>query len=101
MQDHENYSPVSRLIVGYLTDDLSAAERQALEDWVNASDDHLQMMADFTSVCWHAQEALQFQEPDKKISWYLIQEKVARLPDTPPLPDLRDTRWTVKKRRRR
>ena len=92
------YSPISRLIVGYLTDELTAAERLSLEDWINASDDHLQMMADFCSVCWHARQALTFEEPDKIVSWHLIQEKVALLPDAAPLPDLLDTEWTLRRR---
>ena len=98
MKNYENYSSISRLIVGYLTDELTAAELLELERWINASDDHLQMMADFSSVCWHARQALSFEEPDKIVSWHLIQEKVALLPDAPPLPDLRDTEWTVRKR---
>jgi hypothetical protein len=88
MNNCENYLPISRLIVGYLTGKLTAAQREALEHWVNASDDHLRMMADFTSVCWHACQARTFEEPDKRHSWQVIQEKVARLPDSPPLPDL-------------
>lgn len=97
MKDQEHYSHVSRLIVGYLTDDLAPAEWAELEQWVNASDDHLQMMADFSSICWHASQARAFEEPDKKISWHLIQEKVSKLPDIPPLPDLKETEWTVRK----
>lgn len=93
-----SYSRISRLIVGYLTDDLRTAEWQALEDWVNASDDHLVMMADFGSIGWHAQQARSFEEPDKLFSWHLIQEKVARLPGTPPLPDLQEREWTVRQR---
>jgi hypothetical protein len=98
MKKHDNYSHVSCLIVGYLTDELSMTERDELDAWVNASDDHLHMMADFTSVCWHARQASSFEEPDKIISWHQIQEKVACLPGTPPLPDLRETRWTVERR---
>lgn len=98
MKPHECYSPISRLIVRYLTGALSAAELKALEDWVNASDDHLVMMADFGSIGWHAQQARSFEEPDKMISWHLIQEKVARLPGTPPLPDLQEREWMVRRR---
>jgi hypothetical protein len=98
MKKDDNYSHVSCLIVGYLTGELSTTERDELEVWVNASDDHLHMMADFTSVCWHARQALSFEEPDKIVSWHLIQEKVACLPGTPPLPDLREAEWTVGRR---
>lgn len=95
---HEPYSHVSRLIVRYLTGDLNATEAKKLETWINASDDHLHMMAEFSSICWHARQARSFEEPDKRNSWNLIREKVARLPDTPPLPDLRETEWTVTRR---
>lgn len=98
MKNYENYSHVSRLIVGYLIGSIRATELRELEDWVNASDDHLHMMADFGSIGWHARQARSFEEPDKVISWHLIQEKVACLPGTPPLPDLRETKWTVGKR---
>ena len=98
MKPPKQYSHVSRLIVGYLTDKLTTAEWKELEDWVNASDDHLQMMADFSSIGWHAQEARAFGEADKVGSWHLIQEKVARLPEAPPLPDLRETEWTAGRR---
>ncbi|HEV2483284.1 MAG TPA: hypothetical protein VGS79_26645 [Puia sp.] len=98
MKPQERYSYISRLIVRYLTGALSSAELQALEDWVNASDDHLVMMADFGSIGWHAQQARSFEEPDKMISWHLIQEKVARLPGAPPLPDLQEREWTVRRR---
>ena len=57
MKKHDDYLHVSCLIVGYLTGKLNAAELEELENWVNASDDHLHMMADFTSVCWHARQA--------------------------------------------
>lgn len=97
MNNQEHYSQVSRLIVGYLTGELTLAELAELEKWINASNDHLQMMADFCSVCWHARQARAFEEPDKKISWHLIQEKVSKLPDIPPLPDLKETEWTVRK----
>ena len=97
MKPQEHYSLISRLIVSYLTGALSAAKWQVLEDWVNASDDHLLMMADFGSIGWHAQQARSFEEPDKMISWHLIQEKVSRLPGTPPLPDLQEREWTVRR----
>jgi hypothetical protein len=98
MKKHDDYLHVSCLIVGYLTDKLTATEQSELEDWVNASDDHLHMMADFSSIDWHAQQARFFEEPDKIVSWHLIQLKVACLPGTPPLPDLREIRWTVERR---
>ena len=93
MKKHDDYSHVSCLIVAYLTGKLSMTERDELEAWVNASDDHLHMMADFTSVCWHARQARSFEEPDKMVSWHLIQEKVASLPGTLPLPDLHEKEW--------
>jgi hypothetical protein len=93
-----SYSILSRLVVGYLTDELTAAELLSLEEWIRVSDDHLRMMADFTSVCWHAREALVFEEPDKMGSWLLIQGKVALLAGVAPLPDLRESEWVVGRR---
>src|ERR1700744_1759116 len=94
----DHYSHVSRLVVGYLTGELNPTELTELENWVNASDDHLQMMADFTSVGWHARQARPFEEADKIGSWHLIQAKVALLAGAPPLPDLQETEWTFGKR---
>jgi hypothetical protein len=93
MKKHNDYLPVSCLIVGYLTGELSMTELDELGAWVNATDDHLHMMADFTSVCWHAREARSFEEPDKIVSWHLIQEKVACLPGALPLPELEEKEW--------
>lgn len=98
MPTPEPYSHVSRLIVRYLTGDLNPAEQRELETWIHASDDHLHMMADFGSICWFAEESKAFEEPDKRVSWNLIQAKVALRPGTPPLPDLRVTEWTVRRR---
>ena len=99
MKKHDDYLHVSCLIVGYLTGKLNAAELEELENWVNASDDHLHMMADFTSVCWHARQARSFEEPDKIVSWHLIQEKVACRQGALPLPDLREREWMVGRRK--
>lgn len=100
MEEHEDYSPVSRLIVGYLKGDLSEADQQTLSDWANASEDHLRMMAEFSSICWHAREARRFEEADKQASWSRIQQQVARLPGAPPLPDLQQKKWVTGRRRR-
>ena len=99
MKKHDDYLHVSCLIVGYLTGELSMSEQDELDAWVNASDDHLHMMADFSSIDWHAQQARFFEEPDKIVSWHLIQQKVVCLPDAPPLPDLRETEWTMAHRK--
>jgi hypothetical protein len=93
MEGPDNYLPVSRLIVGHLTGALTKSEERQLERWVNASVDHLRMMAEFSSICWHAREARRFEEADKQASWSQIQKRVAQLPDAPPLPDLQQKEW--------
>jgi hypothetical protein len=97
MEEHEDYSPVSRLIIGYLKGELSETQQQSLTDWANASEDHRCMMEEFKSVCWHVREARRFEEADKLASWSRIQQQVAQLPGAPPLPDLKEREW-VKKR---
>jgi hypothetical protein len=91
----EDYLRISRLIIAHLTGALDAAGEVELEAWVNASEGHLRMMAEFGSVCWHARQTREFEDADKRASWARIQEEVARLPGAPPLPDLRQPEWTV------
>ncbi len=86
MKGPDNYLPVSRLIVGHLTGALTKSEERQLERWVNASVDHLRMMAEFSSICWHAREARRFEEADKQASWTQIQKRVAQLPMRHPCP---------------
>jgi hypothetical protein len=91
----EDYSRISRLIVAHLTGTLDATGEDELGAWVHASEDHLRMMAEFGSRSWHARQTQEFEEADKRASWARIQEEVARLPGVPPLPDLRQPKWTV------